>query len=193
MEAEPDHRALRLGTDELAALGEVFAPRQWLRDLGMSSWLLLGAALLVAGGCWLLGQASTIVVPVIAGAVVATVAAPIVSWLERHGLGRGMASAAVLLALVAIAVVILVVVLGGLVAQSSQIADEATKGVDRITSWLKSVGVDSSGAAKANSSVKTAAPDAVSTFTHGLVQGVQGIASLAFGLSFAVFAKNQIT
>jgi predicted PurR-regulated permease PerM len=186
--AGPDHRSLRLGADELAALGKIFAPREWLRDLGMSSWLLLGTALLVAGLCWLLGQASTIVVPVVAGAVVATVAAPIVSWLQRHGFGRGAASAVVLLALVALGVVILVVVIGGLVAQSSDIGAEVSKGIDQITSWLKSVGVDSSGAAKANSNVKSAAPGAISTFTHGLVQGVQGIASLAFGLSFAAFA-----
>ena len=108
--------------DDLAAAATVFAPKQWLRDLGMSSWFLLGAALLLAGICWVLAQASTIVLPVVAGAVVATVAAPIVTWLGRHGVGRGWASLVVLLLLVAAAAVILVVVLGGLVAQSDEIA-----------------------------------------------------------------------
>jgi predicted PurR-regulated permease PerM len=185
---ESDPGSIRLTADDLAAAGSVFAPRQWVRDLGMSSWFLLGAALLLAGICWVLAQASTIVVPVVAGAVVATVAAPIVSWLGRHSVSRGWASLVVLLALVAVASVILVLVLGGLVAQSDEIASALTKGLDRITSWLKSLGVDSSGAEKANSGAKSAASGALSTFTHGIVNGIQGIASLAFGLSFTVFA-----
>jgi predicted PurR-regulated permease PerM len=79
-------------------------------------------------------------------------------------------------------------VLGGLFAQSSEIAAALAKGLDKITSWLKSLGVDSSGAAKAESGTKSAAADALATFTHGVVSGIQGIASLAFGLSFTVFA-----
>ena len=177
-----------LSAGDLAGAAAVFAPKQWLRDLGMSSWFLLGAALLVAGICWVLGQASTIVVPVVVGAVVATVAAPIVTMLGRHGVGRGLASGIVLLALVVLAGVIVVLVLGGLVAQSSEIAAALTKGLDKITSWLKSLGVDSSGAAKAESGMKSAASGALATFTHGVVNGIQGIASLAFGLSFTVFA-----
>ena len=185
---ESDPGSIRLTADDVAGAGRVFAPKQWLRDLGMSSWFLLGAALLLAGVCWVLAQASTIVVPVVAGAVIATVAAPVVSWLGRHGFGRGWASLVVLLALVASAAVILVVVLGGLVAQSDEIAAALTKGLDRITSWLKSLGVDSSGASEANSGAKSAASGALSTFTHGIVSGLEGIASLAFGLSFAAFA-----
>jgi putative heme transporter len=154
----------------------------------MSSWFLLGAGLLAAGVCWLLAQAATIVGPVIAGAVVATVAAPIVAWLERHRIGRGAASALVLLGVVAITVLIVAIVLGGLVAQSSEISGELTKGLDKLTSWLKSAGVDSSGAAKANSSVKTASSSGLATFTDGIVHGIQGIASLAFALSFSAFA-----
>ena len=45
----------------------------------------------------------------------------------------------------------------------------------------------SSGAEKANSSQERGS-GGLSTFTHGIVSGIQGIASLAFGLSFTAFA-----
>ena len=33
----------------------MFSVPQWLRDVGMIAWLLVGVALLVAGAVWLLG------------------------------------------------------------------------------------------------------------------------------------------
>ena len=46
-----------------------FAAPTWLRDLGFSSWLLVGFVLIIVGVIWLLGQTSTIVMPVILAAV----------------------------------------------------------------------------------------------------------------------------
>ena len=37
----------------------------WLRKLGFTSWLLVGFVLVIVGAIWLLGQTSTIVMPVI--------------------------------------------------------------------------------------------------------------------------------
>jgi hypothetical protein len=48
---------------------EQFSAPAWLRDLGFSSWLLVGFVLIVIGVIWLLGQTSTIVMPVLLAAV----------------------------------------------------------------------------------------------------------------------------
>jgi len=63
---------------EAGQLSTVFAPPRWLRDLGRASWLLVGLFLLLAGIVWLLGTTQTIVGPVVAATIVATVAAPLV-------------------------------------------------------------------------------------------------------------------
>src|SRR4029453_4721269 len=63
---------------EAGQLATVFAAPRWLRDLGRTSWLLVGLFLLLAGVVWLLGTTQTIVGPVIAGTIVAAVTAPVV-------------------------------------------------------------------------------------------------------------------
>ena len=41
---------------EAGGLSGVFATPSWLRDLGLTSWLLVGVALLLVGGVWLLSS-----------------------------------------------------------------------------------------------------------------------------------------
>ena len=43
----------QLRADELEQLSTVFTPRPWLRDLGFSSWYLVGVILLLVGLVWL--------------------------------------------------------------------------------------------------------------------------------------------
>ena len=107
-----------------------FAAPRWLRDLGRTSWLLVGFALLVVGFLWLLGETATIVGPLVAATIVATVSMPIVAWLERHRVRRIGGAAIVLLSLVALAVVVLLVVLGGIKAQSAEISQNASAAAD---------------------------------------------------------------
>src|SRR4051794_1609628 len=111
----PRHEAVvelppELSPDELTRLSSAFAPAQWLRDLGLASWLLVGFVLLLVGLGWLLAQAAVIVNPMVAALIVATVAVPFVGLLERHRWPRALGAATVLLALVAVAVGILLLV-----------------------------------------------------------------------------------
>lgn len=53
-----------------------FSAPRWIRDQGFASWLLVGFVLIIVGVIWLLGQTSTIVMPVILAAVLSAVAAP---------------------------------------------------------------------------------------------------------------------
>lgn len=159
-----------------------------MRDLGRTSWLLLGALGLLAVLLWTLGKMSGIVLPVLAGFVVACVASPAVAWLERRGVKRGWGAVVVVLVLLGIGVLIGVLVIGGLMAQSGTISSQATSALDKATSWLKSVGVDQSGASKAADGTAAAVSSTRSTFVHGVIGAIQGIASLAFFLSFTFFA-----
>jgi predicted PurR-regulated permease PerM len=129
-----------------------------------------------------------IVEPVLAGLIIATVAVPAVAWFNAHRLPRAVGALLVLLGFVAIAIVIFVLVIGGIVSESQQLATHANAAADKVRSWLEDVGVDSSGAASVTDNLKTAVPKIVSTLTHGVLAGIEGITSLAFAFSFALLS-----
>jgi predicted PurR-regulated permease PerM len=181
-------QVVHIDSEQLRELSSVFSAPRWLRDLGFATWLLVGIAILIVGLVALLGITSTIVDPVLAGLVVATVTSPLVAWLRGHGLPRAAGAIVVLLALVALGVVILLLVVSGIKGQSDVIAEHASAAADKIEGWLKDLGVDSSGASAANDSVQTAVPSILSTLVHGVAEGIRGLTSLAFFLSFSVFS-----
>ena len=82
---------------EAGELTGLFATPSWLRDLGLTSWLVVGVTLLLVGAIWLLSLTHTIVVPVIVAAVIASVASPLLGRLGRHGLPRGLGAGLLLL------------------------------------------------------------------------------------------------
>jgi predicted PurR-regulated permease PerM len=98
---------------------------------------------------------------------------------------RALSAALVLLAVAAVTVLIAVVVVAGITGQNAELSAQAAAGVDRLQSWLGSAGVDSSSASGAASTVKSAAPQIISTLTHGIVHGITGLASVLFGMSLA--------
>jgi putative heme transporter len=179
VEANADE--VRTGRAQLSAS---FRTPTWLRDLGRSSWLLVGFFALVVGLIWLVAETYTIVGPMVCALIVAVVAMPVVRLLDRH-MPRALAAALVLLAIAAVCVLIMVIVVAGITGQGAAISAEASAGADRLQGWLTSVGVDSSSAAGATSSAKKAAPDMISTLVHGVVSGIRGLVSVLFGLSFA--------
>lgn len=167
-----------------AHLRDAFVTPRWLRDLGRSSWLLVGLLLLVIGLIWLLAETYTIVGPMVAALIVSVVAMPVVRLLDRR-MPRALAAVIVLLAVAAIAVLVVVIVVAGITGQRAELSAQAAAGADKLQSWLTSAGVDSSSASGAASTVKKAAPETISTLVHGIVHGIRGLASLLFGLSFA--------
>ena len=176
-----------LDTAQIGDLSTVFAPPRWLRDIGRTSWLLVGFLLLILGVVWLLGATYTIVGPVVAATIVATVAMPLVGALARH-MPRAAAAVLVLLGLVALGVFVLVIVLAGIKAQEPEIAQHASAAADKAEAWLKDAGVDTSGSSSAKSSAEKDVPQIISTLTTGIVHGIKGVASLIFALSFAALS-----
>ena len=171
---------------QLAELSTVFAAPRWLRDFGRTAWLLVGALLLLAAVAWLLGATYTIGGPMVAAGIVATVASPLVALMQRHRIPRAVGAVIVLLLVIAVVVAVVVVVVGGLRAQRDDIAGNMTSAVDKLGSWLSDLGVDDSGVSSAENHVTTTTPDVISTLTQGILNGIRGLASLAFALSFAM-------
>ena len=163
----------------------MFSTPTWLRDLGFASWMLVGFVLIIFGSIWLLGQTSTIVMPVILAGVLGAVAGPLVDLLSRHRVPRGAGAGLVLLGLVAIALLIVFLVVHGISANSSEISAQASKALDKVDAWLKDAGVST---ADAKESIKKSVPEIRQTLVGGLAAGVSGLTSLAFFLSFSALA-----
>jgi putative heme transporter len=182
---DEEHHVIQVDLEQLSA---VFSAPRWLRDLGVASWLLVGVAALLGGVILLLGATSAITQPVLAAFVVACVASPIVGRLQRHRVPRAAGAAIVLLGLVAIAVFMAVIVIGGITSQGDEISSTTDSALDEVESWLTDAGVDSSGASSASDTAKSDVSMTASTLIHGLLSGIEGIASLALGLSFAALS-----
>jgi predicted PurR-regulated permease PerM len=183
----PEPASFELAAAEAGELASVFAAPRWLRDLGRTSWLLVGFLLLMAALVWLLGTTYTIVGPVVAGTIVATVAMPVVGVLGRH-MPRAAAAGIVLLGLAAIGAFVFVIVIGGITSQRSSISEHATAAADKAEGWLNDLGVDESGSSSAKASVEKDVPNIISTLTEGVINGIQGLTSLAFALSFMLLS-----
>ena len=166
--------------------GIAFSAPTWLRNLGFSSWLLVGFVLIIVGLIWLLAETSTIVMPVILAAVLGAVAGPLVGWLERHSVPRIWGAILVLLGLVAIGVLIFCLVFGGISANSAELSTKANQALDKIQGWFSDLGVDNTQSAKED--VQKAAPEIRTTLLNGVSAGVQGLESLVFFLAFATLS-----
>lgn len=186
-EAEPE--AVRPPDLEAGDLVAMFGPPRWLRDLGRSAWLIVGLGLVLVGLVWLLGLTATIVEPVIVAGVLAAVASPAVAWLQRrHRVPRAAGAGLVLLGLLVLAALLTLLVIGGIVAQGDQITTALHNAADKVSGWAQDAGVGRSGAESATDDVTTAVPEIGSTLLNGVAQGISGLTSLAFFLSFAIFS-----
>src|SRR3954469_3943938 len=143
---QPPGDADRDGIDyEPRDIAGLFASPRWLRDLGVSAWLAVGVTLFLVGAVWLLSLTHTIVLPVITATVIAAVATPLVHALSRR-MGRGAATAFLLLCAFALALLVVVAVLGGITGQSDEIRGQLGSAKDTLSGWLTDVGVDSGAA-----------------------------------------------
>jgi putative heme transporter len=179
---------VELSPAEAGQLATAFAPPRWLRDLGRASWLLVGLFVLLAGAVWLLGTTQTIVGPVVAATIVAAVTAPVVRRLTTHRIPRAAAVAIVLLAVAAVAVVVIVIVIGGVTSQTSEIGKHASEAADRGEGWLKSLGVNDSGASGAKDATERDVPAIISALATGVIHGIKGLTSVAFALSLSALS-----
>ena len=167
-------------------LQRVFAPPAWLQDLGVLAWFLVGVGLVLVGTIWILGEIATIVVPVLVGTIAAAVFGPLVDALQRRRIPRAAGAALVLLLLLGLGIVVLLLVLGGIVEQGDQIRTYASQALDKVEGWTNDAGAN--GTAEAKNDVSVAVEGAGSTLLHGVASGIEGLTSLVFFISFALFS-----
>ena len=184
--SEPEVEATTVVQIDVSSLSRVFSAPIWLRDLGLLAWFLVGVAVVLVGLVWILGLTSTIVDPVATGAILATVAGPLVTWFERRRIPRPAGAAIVLLLLLSVGVLVLALVVGGIVEQSSQIRAAASHALDTIEGWFNDAGANGTSSTKRD--VSQAVPSIGKTLLTGVAQGIQGLTSLVFFLTFTVFS-----
>ena len=185
-EPEPETPERTVVEIDASSLSRVFSAPMWLRDLGLLAWFLVGVAILLVGLVWLLGLTSTITLPVALGAILATVAGPLVSKMQQHRVPRAAGAAIVLLALIALGVVIFLMVVGGLVEQSSEIKKSLNEAVAKIQGWANDAGAN--GTSGVTASAKSGTTTSGKELIHGLGQGVKDLTSLIFFVTFSAFA-----
>jgi predicted PurR-regulated permease PerM len=169
-------------------LSGLFSAPQWLRDLGLTSWLLVGVVLLLVGLISILSLTQVIVIPVIVAAVIAAVTEPLVSLLKRRGLPRALGALLVLLAIVAAGGLATYLILRGVGSESSGISDHLTAGADKIEGWLKDLGVSDSKAQGANHDISSGASASFHGLLSGVAVGIEKLSSLAFFLAMTVLS-----
>jgi predicted PurR-regulated permease PerM len=183
--ADGETEFVEIDTTELSG---IFAAPNWLRDLGIMSWLLVGIAGMLVGAVWLLSLTQTIVIPVVTAAILASVLSPLVAWLGRHRIPRGAGTAIVLLAIVLAGVLLAWLVIRGISAQSGDLNSELQGAATKIEGWLKDLGVNSQTAADAKQDATSSISSAFHFLLNGLGTGLKELAGLAVFLSFTVLS-----
>ena len=173
---------------EPGELSGIFAAPKWLRDLGFSAWLLVGAGAALVATIWLLSLTQTIVMPVITAAIIASVASPIVDWLNRRRVPRSIGAGLVFLAIIVIGVAVGLMILTGIASQADGLSARLQEGASQIESWFHDLGVKEATAAAANSDASASISAGFGALTHGLLGGVDRLASLAVFLSFTALS-----
>lgn len=172
----------------MSGLSDAFAAPRWLRDLGITAWLLVGVALALVGAVWLLSLTHVIVLPVIAAAVVASVTSPLVGWMSRHRVPRAVGAALVLLAIVALAIGLIVLVFTGIASQADHLKDNLGHAKDTISGWLKDIGFSSDKAKQATQDASSTSTNAVNGLLTGVAAGLEKLSSLVFFLAMTVLS-----
>jgi putative heme transporter len=176
---------VEIDAGELAGL---FAAPQWLRDLGLMAWLLVGVTALLVGAVWLLSLTHTIVTPVVTAAILASVLSPVVRLLEDRRVPRAAGAAIVLLLIVSLGALVLVIVLGGISAQADSLTTQLQRAAEKIAGWLEDVGVNMDTAERAKDDASGSIGSAFHFLLDGVGKGLEQLASLAVFLSFTVLS-----
>jgi putative heme transporter len=166
----------------------VFAAPGWLRDIGITSWLLLGAALLLIGMVWLASLTQTIVAPVITAAVVAAVASPLVARMNRRRIPRSIAAIIIMLGLIAVGVGLFLLVVGGITAEASSIGDQLSDARTTLQGWLEDIGIDPATAAEANENASASISESFAQLKDGIAHGISALSGLAFFLALTILS-----
>jgi putative heme transporter len=169
-------------------LSGIFTAPQWLRDVGLMAWLLVGVAVALVGMVWLLGLTEVIVAPVITAAVVAAVASPLVRWLHRHHVPRPLGAALILIGIIVIGIGVTVTIVAGITGEVDSVKGFFDQAKHTISGWLQDIGMDPSKADSATSHASSTTSDGVNALLNGLATTVTKLSSLVFFLAMTALS-----
>jgi putative heme transporter len=173
---------------DTAELTGVFRAPGWLRDAGLTAWLLVGVTVLLVGLVWIASITSVIVIPVIVAGVIAAVGGQLVSLLARHRVPRGLGAVLVLLLIVGAGALATYLILAGITSESSSISNALQDAASEIEGWLKDLGVSDGKAHQANQDASSGSSDAYEALIHGVVGGIAKLSSIVFFLAMTALS-----
>ena len=169
-------------------LAGMFNVPEWLRNIGMMSWLLVGVAVLLSAMVWLGALTQVITIPVIVAGIIAVVASPLVSLLARHHVPRALGTVLVMGAIVAVGAGIGALIVLGIDGQASSIADHLDEAKNEISNGLQNLGLDTGKAEQAKQDLSSGAKDGVSALLDGVLATIGRLSSLVFFLAMTILS-----
>ena len=158
----------------------------WLRTLGMSSWMVAGVAAAVYVLSYLLATAAGIMVPLIVAVVIGVVAYPLVAALEKRHVSAWLGALLVLILLIVIIVAVAWITVAGVIGQWPQITKGVQEGIASLKTAVTSLGVNNQTVQplvqKLQASSGSAAKSAASGIVSAVGSGLSGVFALFFGL-----------
>lgn len=110
----------------------------WGLDLAAAwAWRLLLIAAAGYGLLWLLGYFSVITIPVVVSLLITALAGPLVGWMARHHIPRGLGALLVVIGGVALVATLLTFAGQQVASGANDLADSTVKGLGEIKQWLK--------------------------------------------------------
>ena len=153
----------------------------WLRTVGVTAWLILGVAGVLALALLLTALVAEVAIPLAVAAVLAALLVPLTDRLERWHVPRWLGATLVLIASLALVVAVVAVVVGGLVSQSDEIWAQ-------IDSSLQQADTAATGSADGTSELPALAQGVVSLLLHGVLGSLFSSASgLVVGCVLGLF------
>ena len=186
--AEPGESEAQYVELEPGQLSGIFNVPDWLRNIGLMSWLLVGVLVLISALIWLGALTQVITIPVIVAGIVAVVGSPLVGWMERRHVPRALGAALLMLAIVALGLGIGLMVVVGITGEASSIGNHLDEAKDTLSGWLQDAGLDSGRADDAKESLGRGAHDGVSALLGGVLSGIGKLSSLAFFLAMTILS-----
>jgi putative heme transporter len=160
----------------------------WLRNLGLMSWFLVGFAVLLVGAVYLVGLTKVIAIPVIVASIVAAVCSPVIAWMKRHRIPRGLGAVLMLLAIVALTSGMILMVVLGISGQADDVSGHLNDAKDTIAGWAKDLGLDPGKADDAKQEASSSVSDSVSALLNGITNGIAELSSLVFFLAMTLLS-----
>jgi predicted PurR-regulated permease PerM len=165
--------------------------RSW-RSAAEDAWRLLGIGLLLVGLYLLFLRLDVVLLPLFAGALLATLVAPFAEWLHRHRVPEGLAALLAVFGLVIGTIALIAGAVGLAVDDSDHISEQLSDSADQFSDWLVDgpLNLDRADVDKTRDDLGEEAGDAASQWARGggLAKSTTTAVEVLAGMVLAILA-----